>query len=215
MVNVYLGDTMNTNAKIIERTMRKKRTFIELNKLKKEGVLFDIIPELQIIHKKHYNVKNTKDILQHSFNVVSNLKKIEMETKLNISNELYWAGLLHDIGKPFVAKYNKYKKRYMFIGHEYFSVANSYIILKRLGKPIESIEKTNVLIKYHMKLGGDLTTKRLKLMTDELNFFNSSLQELYILYFCDTSFPIKKKRNILIYDFTPEELISFMNKNYY
>ena len=91
---------------------------IGLNYLMENDIFNVIIPELSIQYNlDQENSHHTLDLWNHTLSVIDNLPKDLI---------LRWAGLFHDIGKPFVKKINK-NYYYNYIDHEKVSAE---IVLK-------------------------------------------------------------------------------------
>gem|GEM_PF-4660509 len=171
-------------------------------------LLLEVFPRLKIIHKKRYNAQNTKDILQHSLFVINNLHTFEMFSHYYIPRFMFYAALFHDAGKPFVARFDKKKNRYVFYNHEYYSIA---ILYESLHKYIDitNLERAAKIIKYHMVLGGSPSSSYLSWVEQDLERYGINLQDLYVFYFCDTSYPIHHRKNVKIYPFAPQAIDEF------
>jgi tRNA nucleotidyltransferase (CCA-adding enzyme) len=145
--------SMTKNAHLI-LTVSKERWIQELDKLllgeasKGLQVLADtdllkfILPELRLQVGYDQNNHNHKFTLaEHSFMVVDKLPK---------DITLRWAGLLHDIGKPFVRTENP-KGHSNYIFHETVGAEMVYGIGKRLKWSNERLNAVQDLIANHLK----------------------------------------------------------------
>lgn len=132
----------------------KERVLDELNKILlsehvKEALkdLIDyklinyIIPELVVLKNfKQESIYHHKDVFGHTVDVVANTPSELV---------LRWAGLLHDIGKPYV--FSDDGGAVHFYRHEELSALMSESILGRLRLPNKVINDVVYLVKNHMK----------------------------------------------------------------
>lgn len=145
--------SMAKNAHLI-LTVSRERWIMELDKLlignasKGLQVLADtdllkfIMPELRLqVGYDQNNRNHSLTLEQHSFGVVDKLPK---------DLTLRWAGLLHDVGKPFVRTENpKGHSNYVF--HELIGAEMVYGIGKRLKWSNERLNAVQDLISHHLE----------------------------------------------------------------
>ncbi|MFH1598034.1 MAG: CCA tRNA nucleotidyltransferase [Patescibacteria group bacterium] len=109
--------------------------------LQKSGILAQILPEVikMIGVAQPYQFHGRADVFKHTIKCVAQLPE-------EVSRELAWAALLHDLGKP--ATFRR-ADRIRFTRHVQKSVEISKKILKRLHFSRKESEKILWLVKYH------------------------------------------------------------------
>lgn len=123
----------NNRDRLIEILMTAK----DINEHRKE--ILKIVPELVV------TVDCTQDHPAHMYNVFDHTMAVVNGVGFDLVLKL--SALLHDIGKPYVAKYVDGIER--FWEHEDVSSTLSYHILSRLKFENEVIEKVVHIIKHH------------------------------------------------------------------
>ena len=135
---------MTTEAKQLAKAFEKQNVVAALQHLYTQGVLDKFGPFSQLAgmtQGKYHHL----DALEHSFEVVRNLKQY------GVSNTLMLAGLFHDIGKAHTRELGEDGKIH-FIGHENYS--QDY--LRAAAKKYDfagagfDVPKALILIKHHM-----------------------------------------------------------------
>jgi len=118
---------------------------IGLKRLWEVGLFKYIIPEMQL--QKDYK----QDSQYHNYNLDTHIiKVVEAIRKDTTDLNLLWAGLLHDIAKPFVRTKNK-KGYSNYIGHEILGADMVKRISAHLRFSNERTEKITELVSNHLK----------------------------------------------------------------
>jgi poly(A) polymerase len=141
--------------------------FDYLMALDRLGVLTIIIPEIEVMRKVKQGPYHHLDVLQHSFETLTQLEALMRELRNNpdivgyldaiISSErrrgslLKMAAFLHDIGKP-QAKKRKAGKT-TFYGHERIGLEISENIARRIKLSNDEIESLRKMIFWHLRPG--------------------------------------------------------------
>lgn len=140
--------------------------------LDNNGIFEEIIPEIKIIKTKGKNTQfrkfyfhkeglwqHTKLTYKYTEDVIKKIKKFYPKYYDKIRNEiadkeylLKYIALLHDIGKPFVAR--KIKGRVRFFQHEIYSANLVEKILQNLRLSNEDQKSIVSVVRNHMRLGS-------------------------------------------------------------
>ena len=135
-----------------------------LELLRKNLLLYYIIPELNEIINLKQNKYHDRDVWNHTLRVI---EKTEAILPLRL------AALLHDIGKK--RCFSEDEKGIHFYGHERVGAEMTREILTRLKYPKETIKTVTILVKNHMrfkqsgKYGEKMTDKTLRRIILQLN----------------------------------------------
>jgi len=123
--------------------------FDDLLELDRQGILGFLIPEMNNLKGvENHNGYIYKDIFLHTLGVVAKLANNDVKD-LN----LYWAALLHDIGKPATRRFVN-NKGWTFHTHELIGATMAGEILNRLELQNDvNIPKVQNLIKLHTRCG--------------------------------------------------------------
>ena len=165
------------------------RTGFEL--LDKSGLLTEILPEISALK----GVEQPPEFHPEGDVWIHTLMMLEMLQ--NPSQELAWAVLLHDVGKPGTFTV---KERIRFDGHDKLGAEMAEEILKRLKCSNDTIERVKDLIAQHLKFkdAPKMRTSRLKRFLRQ-DHFDEHL-ELHRLD-CASS-----HRNLELYEFCKNKL---------
>ncbi|MGC8743676.1 MAG: CCA tRNA nucleotidyltransferase [Verrucomicrobiia bacterium] len=118
-----------------------------LELLRESGLLRAVLPEVAdmigVEQSPDYHPEGC--VYTHTLKTLENLPQDADET-------LVWAALLHDVGKPRVAKQNKNDERRTFYDHDRVGADMAKEILERLKFPSDKIEAIVACIRHHMQL---------------------------------------------------------------
>jgi len=159
------------------------------------GLLETVFPPLVDCVGKKQNGYHTQDVFAHS---VYTARKLQ---EMGANELLILAGLLHDTGKPDVREWIEKKKRYMFIGHELYSVAHTNSFMEKFKFSKKDIRYVTAMIKHHMKLGSNISRASVYYIQYELEEKGLDIRDLYTLYVCDSSRPTHARIDMKKYTF--------------
>jgi len=112
--------------------------------LEKLGLLEMIIPELLESIGVEQGGIHAYDVYEHL------LRTLQAAADKQLSPELRYAALLHDIAKPATRREGGKNKRYTFFGHEVIGARMTKKILQRLKMPRDFTETVVNLVRWHM-----------------------------------------------------------------
>ncbi len=112
--------------------------------LEKLGLLPYILPELLESIGVEQGGAHAYDVYEHL------LRTLQAAADKQLSPELRYAALLHDIAKPATRREGGKNKRYTFFGHEVVGAKMASTILRRLKLPRDFTDKVVSLIRWHM-----------------------------------------------------------------
>jgi len=159
------------------------------------GLLEMVFPPLVSCVGKEQNGYHTQDVFHHS---VYTARKLQ---EMGANELLILAGLLHDTGKPDVREWIEKKKRYMFIGHELYSVAHTNSFMEKFKFSKKDIRYVTTMIKHHMKLGSNISRASVLYIQYQLEDKGLDIRDLYTLYVCDSSRPTHARIDMKKYVF--------------
>lgn len=159
------------------------------------GLLETVFPPLVGCVGKEQNGYHTQDVFAHSVYTARKLQEIGANELLILT------GLLHDTGKPDVREWIEKKKRYMFIGHELYSVAHTNSFMEKFKFSKKDIRYVTTMIKHHMKLGSNISRASVLYIQYELEEKGLDIRDLYTLYVCDSSRPTHARIDMKKYVF--------------
>lgn len=115
--------------------------------LKDSGLLVQILPEIaEMIGCEQSSVYHPEGcVYTHTLRMLERLPH-------NANHILVWSALLHDVGKPAVAKYSKGDDKIHFYEHDVEGAEIAERILQRLRFPSNEIEQIVTCVRYHMQL---------------------------------------------------------------
>lgn len=113
-------------------------------KLRELGLLYYIIPELEVAIGIEQNKAHAFDVWTHL------LKTLQHSADKNYLLHVRLAALLHDISKPESRRWNKETNQWTFYGHEVVGSRVTKRILERLKLSRETINKVVNLVRWHM-----------------------------------------------------------------
>lgn len=174
-----------------------------LGKMEEAGSLEVVLPEVAVLRKQEQTPPHHTegDVLEHTkfvcdaLDEVVPIKNAEGEVQegfglRGVSDELILAAVLHDAGKPDVAKPHKDDEgQVTFYKHADESKKYAEQVCERLGVSGESAEKVVFLVENHMNIANFTKMKEkkaIKLMTDEEGGVNPWFEELIAIYAADT-----------------------------
>ena len=154
-----LGFRIDKNTEIAAKSFKKDLKFVSMERkaaeitkiltsdnpgvlrdMEKDGVLQEILPELSLCFKtEQNNPYHDCSVGEHTIKVIENVPNTE---------ELRWAALLHDIGKPDAKGKNK-KGFDSFYGHGETSFVKAVYILEEYKFSNDFIDKVTTLVRNH------------------------------------------------------------------
>lgn len=126
------------------KIMMSERPMQGIVTLEKLGLLPYILPELLTSIGVEQGGIHAYDVYEHL------LRSLQAAADKELSAELRYAALLHDIGKPATRREGGKNKRYTFFGHEVVGARMAEKILKHLKLPRDFTEKVVNLVRWHM-----------------------------------------------------------------
>jgi len=150
-----------------------------------------------------------KDNLSHTFAVVDNIAE-QSEKPL-----LRFAGLMHDIAKPGVKKFEK-GRGWTFDMHEHLGKKQTREIMQRLRFPVRDIRYVAKLVRWHLQpialMDEGVTDSPVRRLVVNLK---DDLQDLLMLCRADitTGNQQKKVRRLKNYDFLEERIVEVLEKD--
>lgn len=159
--------------------------------LNESGLLKEILPEVE----KLQGVEQPPEFHPEGDVWIHTMMMLEMLE--NPSQELAWAVLLHDVGKPDTFTI---KERIRFDGHDKLGAEMAENILKRLKCSNETIERVKSLIEQHLRFkdAPNMRTSKLKRFLRQEHF-----DEHLELHRLDCS---SSHRNLELYEFCKQKL---------
>jgi tRNA nucleotidyltransferase/poly(A) polymerase len=168
-----------------QKAINKGKHFSEaLQYLADFNILKELFPEIarmidcQHSHKHHQE----GDVWNHTKLVVDHLMK---HTKDDSRTILFYAALLHDIGKPLSSTWCPKKSDYTTIQHEKIGSDIAEPILNALGVPIKMRKSIVSLIKHHMLTMSELKDTTILKKADQFKTERISWEVLMDLVFAD------------------------------
>jgi tRNA nucleotidyltransferase/poly(A) polymerase len=122
---------------------RPGRAFVDMENL---GLLELVVPNLYLCIKQEQYGYHKYNVFDHTLMV------LEYLAELNAPLYMRLAGVFHDSGKPFVAKWDQEKKRYRFHDHSKKSVEIAKWWLQKYRYANSITNKILKIVEYHMEL---------------------------------------------------------------
>lgn len=112
--------------------------------MKKLGIIKHVVPELEETFDIEQNKAHSYDVWEHLIRALQHSadKKYPLEVRLS--------ALFHDISKPESRRWGKEQGTWTFYGHEVLGARKTKKILTNLRYPAKIIEKTTILVRWHM-----------------------------------------------------------------
>lgn len=142
----FYGLSMERIRDEFEKILMSPKPIEGIQMLRDFGFLDYILPGIKKCYRYDQNSKyHDLTLLGHTFKVLKGVMNVDKEYEL----ELRWAALLHDIGKPDVAKL-KPTGQTSYYGHELRSKEIAEKLLARLKYSNDFIERVCILVGNHM-----------------------------------------------------------------
>ncbi|MFA6404660.1 MAG: CCA tRNA nucleotidyltransferase [Candidatus Paceibacterota bacterium] len=142
-------------------------------------LLIHIIPEIEKSIGVKQNQAHKYDVWEHL------LRTVQCSADKDFSIELRLAALFHDISKPKAKSFSRETEQITFYGHEVIGSRETRKILERMRFSREIIEKTVILVRWHMFFSdtGLITLSAVRRMI--VNVGKDNIWDLMNLRVCD------------------------------